>query len=317
RILGAYEEAEREPDEARRRWLLTFVVVGGGPTGVELAGALNEISRHTMRQNFRNFDPGTARVVLVEGGPRILPTFAEKLATKARKRLARTGVEVKVGVKVTAIDERGVALDAGKGEGEGDERPERLDAATVLWAAGVRGAEVGKTLGVETDRGGRVPVTAELALPGHPRTYVVGDLARVAWGDDGDTVPGIAPAAIQMGAHAAENVKRQINGEAPTPFHYRDKGAMATVGRAAALVDTPTFKLFGFLAWLMWVFIHILYLASFRNRVVVLFEWAWAYFSWNRPGRIILERPPRHGARPLPPDRAPGDSGRPADPPPA
>lgn len=293
RILGAYEEAERELDPARRAWLLTFVVVGAGPTGVELAGALNEISRHTMRQNFRNFDPSSARVVLIEGGPRILPTFADRLAAKAKARLTKTGVEVKVGVKVTHIDERGVDLDAGA---SGDEpRPERLDAATVLWAAGVRGASLGQHLGVETDRGGRVPVTPTLALSGHAHTYVVGDLAHVARGDG--TIPGIAPAAIQMGAHAAENVRRQLAGETPTAFRYRDKGAMATIGRAVALVDTPKMKLFGFFAWLIWAFVHILYLVSFRSRVAVLFEWGWAYFSWNRPGRIILERAPRHGQR--------------------
>jgi NADH dehydrogenase len=280
RILLAYETAEQERDPARVAELLTFVVVGGGPTGVELAGALAEIGRHTMARDFRRIDPRQARVVLVEAMSRILQAYPPELSAKAERQLRELGVEVRTNALVTRIDEHGVMLDG-----------DRIAAATVLWAAGVQASPLGRMLGAPVDKAGRVLVTPTLNLPGHDDVFVVGDLARLEI--DGQLVPGLAPTAIQEGRHAARNVLRLIEGGRPEPFRYVDKGSMATIGRARAVAVVFGAKLSGFVAWLMWLFIHILYLIGFRSRLLVLIEWAWAYLTWQRGTRLItgIERP--------------------------
>jgi NADH dehydrogenase len=288
RILLAFEAAERSADEAERAPLLTFAVIGGGPTGVELAGALAEIARVTLARDFRRFDPGSARVVLIEAGPRILPAFPAQLSARAAAVLARLGVGVRTGAPVTAIDERGVEL----GSSPAGAR-ERIPAATVLWAAGVRAAPITRTLGAPLDRAGRVEVEPDLSVPGHPEIQVIGDAAAVKWRGGpvpGMTVPGMSPGAMQMGRHAARNVVRATRGEAPLPFVYRDKGSLATIGRSAAVAELGKLRFSGFLAWVLWVFVHVFYLIGFRNRFVVLFEWAWLYLTRQRGARVILER---------------------------
>jgi len=277
RILLAFEAAERAAEEGARARLLTFAVIGGGPTGVELAGALAEIARVTLARDFRRFDPGSARVVLVEAGPRLLPAFPEELSLSAAAALARLGVSVRTGAPVTAIDADGVAL-AG----------ERIPAATVLWAAGVRATPLLQSLGAPLDRAGRVPVEPDLSVAGHPEIQVVGDAAAVPW--RGGTVPGMCPGAMQMGRHAARNVLRATKGEPPLPFAYRDKGSLATIGRSSAVAQLGKLSFTGFFAWVLWVFVHIFYLIGFRNRFVVLFEWAWLYCTRQRGARVILER---------------------------
>jgi len=277
RILLAFEAAERAAEEGARARLLTFAVIGGGPTGVELAGALAEIARVTLARDFRRFDPGSARVVLVEAGPRLLPAFPEELSLSAAAALARLGVSVRTGAPVTAIDADGIAL-AG----------ERIPAATVLWAAGVRATPLLQSLGAPLDRAGRVPVEPDLSVPGHPEIQVIGDAAAVPW--RGGTVPGMCPGAMQMGRHAARNVLRATKGEPPLPFAYRDKGSLATIGRSSAVAQLGKLSFTGFFAWVLWVFVHIFYLIGFRNRFVVLFEWAWLYCTRQRGARVILER---------------------------
>jgi NADH dehydrogenase len=277
RILLAFEAAERAgTTAAERARLLTFVVIGGGPTGVELAGALAEIARVTLARDFRRFEPASARVVLVEAGPRVLAPFPESLARRATAKLARMGVEVRTGRPVTAIDEGGVALDA-----------ERIASATVLWAAGVRAAPLLATLGAPLDRAGRVLVEPDLSVPGHPEIQVIGDAAAVPW--RGTTVPGMCPGAMQMGRHAARNVLRALRGAPPLPFVYRDKGSLATIGRSSAVAVLGRLQLAGLTAWILWVFVHVFYLISFRNRFLVLFEWAWLYLTRQRGARVILE----------------------------
>lgn len=280
RILLAYETAEQEQDLVRVAELLTFVVVGGGPTGVELAGALAEIGRHTMSRDFRRIDPRQARVVLIEAAPRILQAYPPELSAKAERQLREIGVEVRTDALVTEIDEHGVMLDG-----------ERIAATTVLWAAGVQASPLGRMLGAPVDKAGRVLVTPALTLPEGDDVFVVGDLARLEI--DGELVPGLAPTAIQQGRHAARNVLRMREGGRPEPFRYIDKGSMATIGRARAVAVVFGAKLSGFVAWLMWLFIHILYLIGFRSRVIVLIEWAWAYLTWQRGTRLItgFERP--------------------------
>jgi NADH dehydrogenase len=277
RILLAFEAAERAGTTvAERARLLTFVVIGGGPTGVELAGALTEIARVTLARDFRRFEPASARVVLVEAGPRVLAPFPEALARRAAAKLARMGVEVRTGRPVTAIDENGVALDG-----------ERIAAATVLWAAGVRAAPLLATLGTPLDRAGRVLVEPDLSVPGHPEIQVIGDAAAVPW--RGTTVPGMCPGAMQMGRHAARNVLRSLRSAPALPFVYRDKGSLATIGRSSAVAVLGRLHMAGLTAWILWVFVHIFYLISFRNRVLVLFEWAWLYLTRQRGARVILE----------------------------
>jgi NADH dehydrogenase len=274
RILLAFEAAEREGDAARRRAWLTFVVVGAGPTGVELAGSLSEIARHALSRDFRRIDPRQARVVLVEAGPRVLPPYPEELSARAREQLAELGVEVRTGTRVQAIDQHGVDLDG-----------ERLEARTVLWAAGVEASPLGRSLGVPLDRAGRVQVLPDLSVPGHPEVFVVGDLA--CFEQDGRALPGVAPVAIQQGRHVAANLRRILCGDAPLPFGYRDKGSLATIGRARAVADFGRLRLSGLGAWLAWLLIHILFLIGFRNRLLVLFEWAWVYLTWERGARLI------------------------------
>jgi len=274
RILSAFEMAEREVDPDKRQAWLTFVVVGAGPTGVELSGALCEIAHHALARDFRRIDPTQARVILLEGSPRVLPPYAPALSERAREQLVRLGVDVRTGQLVTAIDAEGVRI------GE-----EMISARTVLWAAGVTGSRLGRTLGVELDRANRVIVTPELSIPGHPEVYVVGDLASLK--QDGMPIPGVAPAAIQEACHAVQNILCSIRGEPCKPFHYHDKGSLATIGRSAAVAQMGRFQLSGPIAWLAWMFIHVMFLIGFRNRVLVVIQWAWSFLSYDRGARLI------------------------------
>ena len=283
RILLAFEEADRASDPARRRALLTFAIVGGGPTGVELAGAIAEISRHVLVADFRHVDPREARIVLVEAGPRILPTYSETSSENARAELVRLGAEVRTGAPVTAVDAGGIAI------GNGD----RIDAATVLWAAGVAASPIGTFLGVPLDRKGRVVVEPDLTIPGRPEIFVIGDLAFFTHQGD-RPLPGVSPVAMQQGRHVARSIRRRLAGNSAEPFHYFDKGSMAVVGRSAAVAEVFGLKLKGLPAWLAWCFLHIFYLIGFRNRFIVMFEWAWSYVSYQRGARLItgdLENP--------------------------
>lgn len=275
RVLLAFEEAEREDDPARQRAWLTFVVVGAGPTGVELAGALAEIARHALRQDFRRIDAGDARVLLLEGTGQVLPSYVPSLGAKARAQLERLGVEVRTKALVTNIDEACVSI------GE-----ERIPARTVLWAAGVSASPLGRSLGVPVDRAGRVLVEPDLTVPGHDDIYVIGDLASIR-PEGGPPVPGVAPAAMQMAHCAAINIKRSLAGAPRLPFRYRDKGSLATVGRASGVADFGRLRLSGFIAWVAWLTIHIFFLIGFRNRFVVLFSWAWSYLTYERGARLI------------------------------
>jgi len=271
RVLSAFEHAERESDPAKRAAWLTFVVVGGGATGVELAGTFAEIARHTLSGEFRRIDPHTARVVLVEGTSRVLPPYPPELSAKAQLQLERLGVTVWPGRMVTGIDAEGVSLGA-----------ERIACKTVIWAAGVASSPLGAMLGAPLDRAGRVKVAADLTVPGHPEIFVAGDLASV------EGVPGIAPAAKQMGRHAARNVLQLLAKRLTVPFRYRDYGQLATIGRNAAVVVMGKLKLSGFSAWLVWLVAHIYFLINFRNRIVVMIDWAWAYWTYQRHARIIM-----------------------------
>jgi NADH dehydrogenase FAD-containing subunit len=274
RILLAFEEAEAEPRYRER--LLTFVVVGGGPTGVELAGAIAELARHTIRGDFRHIDPHRARVVLVEGGPRLLPALPEKLSAFARRALERLGVEVRLDTMVTGVDADGVAM------GE-----ERLAAATVLWAAGVAASPAARWLGAEKDRAGRIRVGPDLTLPGHPEIFVIGDTA-LATDAAGDPLPGIAPAAKQAGEYVARVIRARARGRKdPGPFRYRHLGNLATIGRKAAVADFGRLRLEGRLAWWLWGVVHIFFLIGFRNRVAVALDWFWAYLTFQRGARLI------------------------------
>jgi NADH dehydrogenase len=274
RVLLAFEAAERETDAAAQRRLLTFVIVGAGPTGVELAGALAEIARQSLRQDFRRIHPESARILLIEGGPHVLPPFAEPLRQAARRSLEQLGVEVRTGSVVTAVDEDGVAIGA-----------ERISAATVLWAAGVAASPVAMSLGVPLDRAGRVAPEPTLALAAHPGIFVVGDLC--AFVQDGKPLPGVAQVAMQQGTRAGKNIRRAIAGRPLEPFRYKDYGIMATIGRGAAVGDVFGLKISGYFAWLFWIFLHIFWLIGFRNRFVVMTEWAWAYFTHQRRVRLI------------------------------
>jgi NADH dehydrogenase len=277
RVLVAFERAEREENAEARRQSLTFVVIGGGPTGVEMAGAFAEIARHTLVGDFRRIDPRGARVVLVEAGPRILPSYPEPLSVSAQQQLETIGVQVWTGAPVTGIDAEGVQVGA-----------DRLAAHTVVWAAGIQGSPLAASLGKDLDRAGRVRIEPDLTLPGEPSVFVIGDLASLQ--QDGRPVPGVAPAAIQMGEHAAANIARALRGERLTPFRYRDQGSLATIGRRRAVAVFGTLRLAGPAAWLAWLSIHIILLIGFRNRLVVLLTWAWAYFTYDRSARLILGR---------------------------
>ena len=280
KLLLAFERAEAATDPAERDAWLSFAVVGGGPTGVELAGTLAEIARHTLTGEFRNLDPAQARVRLVEAGPRVLAAFPEALSEKARRQLERLGVEVSLDTPVKDITEDGYAL--------GDAF---VPAKTVVWAAGVAASPLGAMPGVPLDRAGRVPVESDLSVPGHPYVFVAGDLAAVKRADGG-AVPGVAPAAKQMGRHVAAAIQARLRGSAAAAFRYRDFGNLATIGRMAAVVDVHGFKLSGLLAWWFWLAAHVFFLIGFRNRLVVLLNWAWAYWSYQRAARIILGHDP-------------------------
>jgi NADH dehydrogenase len=275
RVLLAFEAAEREPDGAERRALLTYVIVGAGPTGVELAGALAEIARETIAHDFRAIDPRQARIILLEGGPRILPSFPAPLSLKAESALSKLGVEVRTGSAVTRITPDAVWVGG-----------EQIRSRAVLWAAGVAASPLARSLGAPLDRAGRVLVEPDLSIPGHPEAFVIGDLAAFIH-QTGQPLPGLAPVAIQQGRAVADNVWRRLRGEPTRPFHYFDKGNMAAIGRAKAVAVMGRLRLWGFPAWLAWLFVHITYLIGFRNRFLVLFEWAWAYFTYQRGARLI------------------------------
>lgn len=275
-ILRAFENAEEEPDPTKRRELLTFVVIGGGPTGVEMAGAIAELAHHVLRDEFRRIDPDAARIILIEGGPRILSTFDEELSRHALEDLHKLGVEVQMQTKVTAINAHSVTI--------GDER---IEAATVVWAAGVRASKAAEWLGVTPDKGGRVQVTPSLTLDDDENIFVIGDTANVT-GKNGKPLPGVSPVAMQEGRYVAKAILTKLQGEVyAKPFRYWDKGVMATIGRSRAIAKIGRFKFTGFPAWLVWTFVHVLYLIGFRNRFIVMFEWIWAYFTYQRGVRII------------------------------
>lgn len=275
RILMAFERAESEIDETRRQALLTFVIVGGGPTGVEMAGAIAEIACMALVHDFRRINPQDARIILVEAGPRILPAFPEILSNKAEAVLRKLHIEVRTNSVVTMIRPGDVII--------GDQS---ILAETVLWAAGITASPLAQSLGVPLDREGRVLVESDLSIPGHPEVLVVGDLAAFV-DHDGALLPGLAPVAIQQGRHAAQNIARRCKGQPPEPFHYVNRGILAAIGRGAAVAHIGSIKISGFLAWVAWVFIHIFFLIGFRNRFIVLFEWAWAYITLQRSARLI------------------------------
>ena len=283
RVLLAFERAEAADDPAEREAWLSFAVVGGGPTGVELAGTLAEIARKTLRREFRHIDPAHARVRLVEAGPRVLSSFPESLSAKARRQLEKLGVEVLTSAPVSAIDARGFTLSPAGAP------PVTIAARTVLWAAGVAASPLGALLDAERDRAGRVRVNADLSVPGHPDVFVAGDLASIV--QHGKPVPGVAPAAKQMGAHVAAAIRARLAGTPPPGFRYRDLGNLATIGRMAAVVHLGRLKLSGLLAWWFWLVVHIAFLIGFRNRLVVMLNWAWAYWSYQRHARIIFGKP--------------------------
>lgn len=309
RVLLAFEAAEREADPAARRRLLTFAVIGGGPTGVEVAGALTELSRFVLANDFQMIRPEHARVVLVEMKGRVLPSgFDERLSASAKRQLERLGVEVRLGEPVEAIDTRGVTVGG-----------ELIEAATVLWTAGVKAADLARSVGVELDRAGRIPVEPDCSLPGRPEVFAIGDIAAFATAD-GETLPGLAPVALQQGRHVARTIRRAIDGKPRERFTYFDKGVMATIGRSRAVAQTGGGKLRfgGFLAWIAWLFIHVWFLIGFRNRVSVLLNWAWNYITYRRGARLItgehafaelprLAAKAEHASSPAPP---PPDGGR-------
>lgn len=278
RVLTAFEAAERTSDLGERKKQLTFVVVGGGPTGVELAGAIGEMSRFTLARDFRNIDAKLARVILIEAGPRILAQFAEKLASDAVRDLEQLGVQVWTSSLVTNIDAAGV--DIGN---------ERISAATVLWAAGVEASALGSRLGVEADRSGRVVVAPDLSIPGHPNVFVAGDQALCP-DEHGQPLPGTAPVATQQGRYIAKLIRDDLAGRPRSPFRFRDKGQMATIGRSRAIVEVGRWKFAGFFAWLVWLIVHIYFLTGFRNRLFVVITWAWSYLTFRRGARLIVEK---------------------------
>jgi NADH dehydrogenase len=278
-VLLAFERAEGEPSRERQERLLGFVVIGGGPTGVELAGALAELRTFVLDRDFRNIDPSIARVYLVEAGPRILPSFPPELSESASEQLRELGVQVRVGGKVTSIEPGRVRL--------GDES---LGCSVVLWAAGVRGVPLTATLGVPLDASGRVIVRSDLAISGHPRAFVIGDAARFD-DADGRPLPGVSPVAMQQARTVARSIRRAIGGRDAVAFEYVDKGSMATIGRSRAVAMVDRMQLSGFLAWLAWLVVHIFYLIGFKNRLVVMITWAWSYFTYKRGARIIAGSP--------------------------
>jgi NADH dehydrogenase len=277
RVLEAFEAAEREPNADVRRRHLTFVVVGGGATGVELAGAIGEMSRYTLARDFRTIDPRQTRVMLVEAGPRILPNFDQKLAARAMRDLESLGVQVWTNARVTDITANGVTIGT-----------EHVAATTVLWGAGVRAADIGRTLGVPVDNAGRVSVEADLTLAGHPEVFVAGDMAK-SLGEDGKPLPGVALVAMQQGVYFADTIRDELKGKTRKPFRYRNYGQLATIGRSRAVVELAGgVKISGWLAWWFWLLLHIYRLSGFRNRLSVLIQWAWSYMTFDRGARLIV-----------------------------
>jgi len=294
RVLTAYEEAERTNDRAAQKRFLTFVVVGGGPTGVELAGAIGEMSRFTLAKDFRNIDAALARVILVESGPEILSTFCEELRSRAVRDLENLGVQVWTNSRVTNIDAEGVEMGT-----------ERISAATVLWAAGVQASPLGKLGGMEVDRQGRVIVEPDLTVKGHSHVFVVGDQACFTH-QTGAPLPGTAPVAMQQGRYVARAILDDIAGKPRQPFHFHDKGQMATIGRSKAVLEMGSWKLAGWWAWMAWLVVHIYYLTGFKNRLLVVLQWAWSYMSFRRGARLIVNKewrlhPPAPSTNSVPP----------------
>jgi NADH dehydrogenase len=275
KILLAFEAAEMETDPERIKALLTFVLVGAGPTGVEMAGAIAELAHKALASDFRHIDTTAARIILLEAAPRLLEAFPEPQARQTQKQLARMGVEVRTSTRVSAIDEYGVVAEG-----------ERIAAQTIVWTAGVSASPAGAWLGAEVDRAGRVKVTGDLSVPGHPNVFVLGDTASAT--QDGKPLPGVAPVAMQAGRYVARLVAHRVRGEElHQPFQYRNKGNLATVGRSYAIVDIGKIHLTGFIAWVMWLVVHLYYLIGFRNRLITLFQWAWTYFTYARDARLI------------------------------
>jgi NADH:ubiquinone reductase (H+-translocating) len=275
RILMAFEYAEKITDEAARRAAMTFVIVGGGPTGVEMAGAIAEIARYTLSKDFRHIDPSQARVILIEGEPRVLASFPEDLRISASKQLTDLGVELRTGVHATNLSDAGLQV--------GDEF---IPCRVKIWAAGNTASFVGKTLGVPVDRVGRVLVNNDLSIPGHPEVFVIGDLANFSY-QTGEPLPGVSPVAMQQGRHAAHNIQAILEGRPTQRFWYFDKGSMATIGRNKAVADLHFVHFSGLPAWMVWLFVHVLFLVGFRSRLAVLFQWAWAYLTFNKGARLI------------------------------
>lgn len=287
RILLAFEEAERTTDPAAQQALLTFVIVGAGPTGVELAGAIGELAHHTLRQNFRNIDPARARILLVEAADRVLPPFAPKMSAKAEKALNKLGVTVRTNRFVTDVQRDSVTLKCG-------ETLERVPTHTILWAAGVQGSPLGKALAAATgaalDRAGRVKVEADLSVPNHPNIFVIGDLAYRE-DEAGQPLPGVAPVAIQQGRYVARLIARRLKSETLPPFRYKDRGKLATIGRNAAVAEFGRIRLSGWLAWCAWLFIHLINIVQYESRLLILAQWAWNYWTRNRSARLITGGP--------------------------
>lgn len=278
RVLLAFEQAEKETDPQRKKELMTFVVVGGGPTGVELAGAIAELARYALSRDFRNVDLESTEIILLEGGPRILPSFAEDLSRSAVRQLEELGVKVRLNAQATNIDDTGVYL-----------KDDKIRAATVIWGAGVSATGLTKTLGVPLDRGGRIILEPDLTVPGYKNVFAIGDMTSFTH-QDGKPLPGVSPVAMQMGEHAARNIQWALEGKSYEKFKYFDKGSMATIGRKAAIAQMGTTHLSGFAAWMAWLMVHIFFLIGFRNRLIVLFNWAWSYFTYQRGARLITGR---------------------------
>jgi NADH dehydrogenase len=274
RILSAFESAENELEPAKQEALLNFVIVGGGPTGVELAGAIADISRDVIVRDFRRINPAQAKIILIEAGPRVLASFSERLSHRAHKDLEKLGVIVRTHSRVSQIDAAGVMVNS-----------DRIASKTVIWAAGVQASPISRSLGINLDKAGRIPVNADLSLPGHPDIFAAGDIAQLEI--DGQPVPGLAPAAIQAGRKAAENILASIHSRPREPFRYFDKGQMATIGKWKAVAQVKKFRFGGYLAWLAWIFIHLIYLVGFKNRVAVLANWGWSYLFSKRGSRLI------------------------------
>ena len=287
RVLTAFEKAEREDDPVDQKKHLTFVIVGGGPTGVELAGAIGEMSRFTIAQEFRNINPKLTRVILIEAGPRILPSFSQKSSGTAMRDLEKLGVQVWTSSMVTKVDYKGVEV------GE-----ERVKAATVLWAAGVKASHLNEFLGLELDHSGRVAVEPDLSLPAHPEVFVCGDQAALTPEGSDQPLPGLAPVALQQGRYVARQLIREGRGKSRAPFAYRNKGQMATIGRSRAVAEVGNFRFSGFFAWITWLMVHIYYLTGFKNRLFVVIQWAWAYISFDRGARLIVGKDWQFYAKP-------------------